>query len=117
VFADWLIQRGDPRGEFITLQLAKARGNEEGLKRERVLVVEHGRSWLGPLEPVISNQYTFERGFLFRCKISWRKLAAAPHLFKHPAWATVREYVLDPAGEKTCDAWLDHMIAVGAKRK
>ncbi len=117
VFADWLIQRGDPRGEFINLQLAKARGSEDGAKRERVLLVEHGRGWLGPLEPVISNQYTFERGFLFRCKLSWRKLAAAPHLFKHPAWATVREYVLDPAGEKTCDAWLDHMIAVGAKRK
>ena len=117
LFAAWLLQRGDPRGELITLQLERHRGSESTAKRERALLVEHGRLWLGPLEPVISNQYTFERGFLFRCKISWRKLAAAPQLFKHPAWATVREYILDPAGEKTCDAWLDHMIAVGAKRK
>ena len=116
-FAEWLVQRSDPRGELIHLQLARHRGSEDTAKRERVLLVEHGRSWLGPLEPVISNQYTFERGFLFRCKISWRKLAATPQLFKHPAWATVREYILDPAGEKTCDPWLDHMIAVGAKRK
>jgi hypothetical protein len=34
----------------------------------------------------------------------------------HPAWATVREYELDPAGERACDRWLDHMIALGAKR-
>ena len=117
VYGDWLQQRGDPRGQLIALQMQRHRGSAETAKQERALLVEHGRQWLGPLEAAVSNQYTFERGFVFRCKISWRKLAAAPHLFKHPAWGTVREYILDPAGEKTCDAWLDHMIVLGAKRK
>jgi hypothetical protein len=61
--------------------------------------------------------FRFERGFLFACKIAWRKLLATPGLVKHPAWATVREYELDPSGEQVCDAWLDHMIALGAKRR
>ena len=34
----------------------------------------------------------------------------------HPAWATVREYTLAQPGERSCDPWLDHMIALGAKR-
>lgn len=117
VYGDWLQQRGNPRGELIALQMARHRGNADTAKAERALLVEHGRAWLGPLEGAISNQYSFERGFVYRCKISWRKLAALPALMKHPAWATVREYILDPAGERACDPWLDHMIALGAKRK
>jgi uncharacterized protein (TIGR02996 family) len=119
VFADWLIERGDPRGELITLQLARARGtaSEAGVKRERALLVEHTRAWLGALDPVISkSRCYFEGGFVTRCEVVWRRLGAQPELWKHPAWATVREYKLAPEGERTCDAWLDHMIALGAKR-
>ena len=29
VFADWLIEQGDPRGELIALQIARARGTAE----------------------------------------------------------------------------------------
>lgn len=122
VFADWLLERGDPRGELITLQLARARGPAapaaaEMIKRERVLLVEHHRAWMGELEPVVSkNAYAFERGFLSRAEVPWRKLAAMPALMTHPAWATVREYKLASEGEKLCDRWLDHMIALGAKR-
>jgi len=122
VFADWLLERGDPRGELITLQLARARDPvaptvAEMIKRERVLLVEHHRAWMGELEPVVSkNAYVFERGFLSRAEVPWRKLAATPALMTHPAWATVREYKLASEGEKLCDRWLDHMIALGAKR-
>ena len=119
VFADWLIERGDPRGELITLQLARARGtvSEAGAKRERALLVEHIRTWLGPLDPVISkSRCYFERGFVTRCEVVWRRLGAQRELWKHPAWSTVREYKLAPEGERECDAWLDHMISLGAKR-
>jgi uncharacterized protein (TIGR02996 family) len=120
VYADWLLEHGDPRGELIALQIARARGagTAEGAKRERALLAEHARTWMGPLEPAVQgNAFRFERGFLFTCKVAWRKLLATPGLVKHPAWATVREYELDPSGEQVCDAWLDHMIALGAKRR
>jgi uncharacterized protein (TIGR02996 family) len=117
VFGDWLIEQGDPRGELIALQIARARGtaSPEGVKRERKLLAEHARSWLGALSPVVKN-FVFERGFLARAEIMWRRLAERPELMTHPAWATIREYKLAAEGERSCDAWLDHMIALGAKR-
>ena len=120
VLADWLTERGDPRGELVALQLARVAGRVDAaaMRRERALLAEHGRAWLGPLEPVIvSNAFLlFERGFVRRCEVAWRRLAALPPLMTHPAWSTVREYRLSPDGDRPCDAWLDHMIAFGAKR-
>jgi uncharacterized protein (TIGR02996 family) len=117
VFADWLMERGDPRGELIVLQISRARGvsNDEGVKRERKLLAEHARTWLGVLAPVVKN-FVFERGFMARCEVMWRRLAEQPALMTHPAWATLHSYKLAPEGERTCDPWLDHMIALGAKR-
>jgi len=51
VWADWLTERGDPRGELIHVQCALAAGRSDGetraalLARERALLTEHGR-WL-----------------------------------------------------------------------
>lgn len=120
VFADWLLERNDPRGELIALQMTRARGGAtlESLKQEQKLLAEHARTWMGPLEPAVqAKAYRFERGFLYACKVDWRRMLATPGLVNHPAWATVREYDLEPAGELPCDAWLDHMIALGAKRR
>ena len=120
VFADWLSERGDPRGEFIALQLARHRRTADAaaLRRERALVAAHGRAWMGPLEPAIAKSpiVLFERGFLHRAEVSWRRLGALPQLTRHPAWSTVREYKLDYGAGSSCDAWLDHMIALGARR-
>jgi uncharacterized protein (TIGR02996 family) len=117
VYADWLCERDDPRGEFINLQLARAR-EPASLRRERALLAEHGRAWMGAIEPAVhTSAFRFERGFLAACRVAWRKLAASPRLMTHPSWSTVREYELDPAGEASCDPWLDHMIALGAKRR
>ena len=35
VYADWLQERGDPRGEFIALQLERARGKARSGGRQR----------------------------------------------------------------------------------
>ena len=35
VFADWLSERGDPRGEFITIQLARHEGRATDAMRKR----------------------------------------------------------------------------------
>jgi uncharacterized protein (TIGR02996 family) len=120
VFADWLLERGDARGELIVLQLRRAGGSVDaaGIKRERALLADRARAWMGPLEPAVhSTAFRFERGFLAACRVVWRRLVVTPGLMTHPAWATVREYELDAEGERACDEWLDHMIALGAKRR
>jgi uncharacterized protein (TIGR02996 family) len=65
VYADALQQRGDPRGEFIALQLAHARGEltSEGLARECALEREHRELWGGELGRRFFAM-AFERGFL-----------------------------------------------------
>ena len=119
VYADWLSERGDPRGELISLQLAAARGQgtPAGKLRERALLASSARMWLGEIEPAVAKtRFRFERGFLVRCVAQWQILHARPELMIHPAWSTVREYVLASGAERACDAWLDHMIALRAKR-
>ncbi len=63
VLADLLMERGDPRGEFIQLQLAQAAGDrsERTKGRLKILLGRHGRQWL---PPGVREDSTFERGFL-----------------------------------------------------
>ncbi len=141
VFADWLQERDDPRGEFIALQLARVRNRAKAaarpsstmagvtlrvaepdetkaLARERALLAKHGKLWAAPFEPVLSMpNSTFERGFLHSVYVHWRKLASVPALMTHPAWVTVRHFKVDPEGAEAVDAWIDHMIMLGAKRE
>ncbi len=57
VYADWLTAHGDPRGEFIALQLARAAGTltPAGARREHALLMKHWRTWLGPLAPLLRS--------------------------------------------------------------
>jgi len=87
VLADALLERGDPRGEFIALQL---RGDRASRKREKELLETHGKQWLGELAPVVMAGYTFARGFLDECRIDNRHLDRVQKLAGHPAWSTVR---------------------------
>jgi uncharacterized protein (TIGR02996 family) len=69
IYADWLEERGDRRGEFIRVQcrLAKLpdgdpeRGELEA--RQRALLEEHEEEWTGALPRVVARR-EFERGFL-----------------------------------------------------
>lgn len=65
VYADWLIQHGDPRGEMIALQRARAagRGTPKSAARERALLDEHGGQWAEPLTKLIKD-WAFEDGFV-----------------------------------------------------
>jgi len=61
VYGDWLAERGDPRGEFVALQLS-ARRNPA---REALLLKRHGRGWGGPLDGWFDvNRRVFEGGML-----------------------------------------------------
>jgi uncharacterized protein (TIGR02996 family) len=80
VYADWLIDRGDPRGALLQLQLQledpslPPRRRQSLQDKERALLQEHARAWLGPLADVLlededSVGWRFERGFLGRLDI------------------------------------------------
>ena len=91
VLADWWLARGDPRGEFVTLQLDRARGRRqlEALVREQALLAEHREAWLGPLAGSV-GEVVFERGFPARAVLQLGRPPAGASL-RDPAWATVVE--------------------------
>jgi uncharacterized protein (TIGR02996 family) len=61
IYADWLEQRGSPRGEFIALQLAKTRASPTPAQagRERALLHTFAAEWRAPL-----TRAEFARGFI-----------------------------------------------------
>ena len=58
-YADLLIEQGDPRGEFVRVQLAledeslPAKERKKLQKREKELLAAHERAWLGELAPLL----------------------------------------------------------------
>ena len=74
VYADKLVEAGDPRGEFIQIQCAIAAGNRDVslLRREQALLARYGARWIKELKPgVVSG--TFCRGFLQDLHVKPRK--------------------------------------------
>jgi uncharacterized protein (TIGR02996 family) len=67
VYADWLAERGDPRGELIAIALAREVADDETLRaREKLLLDEYAFEWLGQLAwaPIAETTVTWRRGFL-----------------------------------------------------
>ena len=67
VFADWLLERGDPMSEFISLQAEHRRKPLDTLRAQRAqdLLIMNWRRWVGPLHRVIHRRScVFEGGFL-----------------------------------------------------
>lgn len=95
VLADALLERGDPRGELIALQLAPKRDR----RRERQLLRHHLASWLAPLDSVVvAKTAVFERGFLAACAVSCSDEQVGSAVLARPEWATVRELALYARG-------------------
>jgi uncharacterized protein (TIGR02996 family) len=69
IYADWLDEHNDPRGEFIRIQCALAQlSDEDPLRwpleqREQELLREHEAKWL-PKSIVGFGEYIFHRGFV-----------------------------------------------------
>ena len=59
VYADWLIEKGDPRGELI---VAAVRGERD---REQELHEAHDAAWLGELHGMEGVSKSWRNGFLF----------------------------------------------------
>jgi uncharacterized protein (TIGR02996 family) len=92
VYADWLAERGDPRGEFISLQCAARSDDAAAAKRADALLKAHGRKWLGRLDgEVFPKTMRFRRGFLAFARPMAEKVSEAEATFARPEWATVEE--------------------------
>jgi uncharacterized protein (TIGR02996 family) len=65
VYADWLEERGDPRGEFIRLQctLAAREPRRDLAARADALREEHEDEWVGPIRG-LAQGWKFRRGFI-----------------------------------------------------
>jgi len=91
VLGDLLQERGDPRGELITLQLA---GDRSPAVEARIaeLVAMHGKAWLGPLAAIAYLPLCrFERGFPVEIfAYDDGRSDAIERVVGHPIWATVR---------------------------
>lgn len=72
VYADWLIDQGDPRGEFINAQLRGEPGH--------AALRKHQDEWLGPLASVLKS-IAFRRGFLDSAAVAPNS-RAAPKLWE-----------------------------------
>lgn len=76
VYADWLVERGDPRGELAQLQLRLAAEpskdkRKELKKAEQALLKQHGATWLGKLagyEDVLELEW--RAGFIYKARLA-----------------------------------------------
>src|SRR6266545_2028012 len=69
IFADWLEERCDPRGELIRVQCSLAalpEGDERRAEleiRQRTLLAQHETEWAGPLRDLVLS-WQFRNGFV-----------------------------------------------------
>src|SRR5437588_8892164 len=76
IFADWLDERADPRGEFIRIQVERVRPNIDDVRqmknwyREQELLGVHEKDWVAPLRPWV-REWRFLRGF-----VEWVRIPA-----------------------------------------
>jgi uncharacterized protein (TIGR02996 family) len=68
VYADWLIEQGDVRGELMAVQLAIEEATEEDAihlsRREKEIFADHRRHLLGPLESCPNIRLTWRFGWI-----------------------------------------------------
>jgi uncharacterized protein (TIGR02996 family) len=79
VYADWLMERGDPRGEFIAMQCQPARFDAAAFERAWRAEREHREVWLAPLVERLGPdalRLVFARGFVEKLAVTfvrWRE--------------------------------------------
>jgi uncharacterized protein (TIGR02996 family) len=105
-YADYLQEQGDPRGEFIQVQLAledesKSAAEREDLRaREKELLDAHAPEWLGALADELlgraePQKYRFARGWLDRIVIRDHGENFARELARAPQTRLLRGLILE----------------------
>jgi len=87
VYADYLADRGDPRGELITLQIARSKTGGAASEREQALAKAVPAEARAIIDYLL--HYELRRGFLARAIVGTAPVPAA--VIDDPAWATVEE--------------------------
>lgn len=106
VLADALQERGDPRGEFISLQLQRPRAQRSERRMEKLLE-RHRADFLRGLASAISRpdpHQRWERGFLSEASAVLRG-----DLIDTPDWATVRRLDVHFSGVPPLELASPHM--------
>jgi uncharacterized protein (TIGR02996 family) len=100
IYADALQDAGNPRGELITLQLTNP-----GTRREKQLLRDHERTWLGPLDKAVQKSgLVWRRGFPAAAKLAWRSMKNLTPGDR--TWRTIEELDLGEAWGAELMAWL-----------
>jgi uncharacterized protein (TIGR02996 family) len=117
VYADHLQERGDPRGELITLQIERARAGKPATAREKELLRRYGNGWLAELAPAAVNA-RFERGFVAACRLGSQSLRRTQGKLGAPAWNTVEELEIGQVARPLMPAFAlqDNLRALRALR-
>lgn len=87
VYADYLQDRGDPRGELVGLQVARARSGDRVSDRERALLRRIATDCAKPLAPYLASDFQLARGFVAKCTVNDTPMPDA--ITCSPAWRTV----------------------------
>jgi uncharacterized protein (TIGR02996 family) len=99
VFADWLLERGDPMSEFVSLQAVQSSGLDTlQAQRAQDLLIMNWKRWMGPLCRALHRRScVFEGGFLRDADAEVRAAdpALASALRDAPQWATVRRLQIE----------------------
>jgi uncharacterized protein (TIGR02996 family) len=125
IYADFLDERGDPRGEFIRVQCELARLPDDDPRRrelearERVLLKEHEEEWVEPLLWLLGGServlhIEFHRGFVWGLTIEASHfLAQAEDLF-HTTPLQHARILLDPEAVPALAAspWLARLTSL-----
>jgi hypothetical protein len=101
VWADSLVEKGDPRGEFVQLQFLHERGGGDDATRTREAQLwrKHWRSWFADVAAILAPTTTrCRRGLLFRAGIHTPEGAPLAQVFRQPSFSTVREVVFHGIG-------------------
>jgi uncharacterized protein (TIGR02996 family) len=121
IYADRLLERGDPLGTFIALQLGRiAAGQRLPTDEEAQLCDAHWRTWIGaPHALFAASGVAFERGMWSECNGCdaheaghlLRDPARRAELLEAPAWSTVRRCSLDQIPEDAVPMLLGGALA------
>jgi uncharacterized protein (TIGR02996 family) len=111
-YADYLMEQGDARGEFMQIQLAlederRSKAERDALKKtEAALLKKHRADWLGPLKGEKDVTVAFARGWISRVEFKNLSVNQARALARTPDARLLRELVVEsvaaeaPAGRQ-----------------
>ncbi|MBL8909486.1 MAG: TIGR02996 domain-containing protein [Archangium sp.] len=87
VLADALLEAGDPRGEFLQLQLMPTRAPADE-KKMKALLKAHGKQWLAPFGSMLGVDVAWRRGFPAEGLVKFRNQADADRFGSLAEWST-----------------------------